>query len=235
MFGVMYITLTGLIDSMVPTSGPWAILGKLLSYIVKLAPILWWALPAGPVGRLPTSPQEPPPQVGSLTGTHLMLFAPVLERLDSVMVKVAVYSLATPWSALYMPVFIDTSSNLPLQIIYIRTILLDNSVINHSLAGGPLEEKFWAEFNYENLETRDIDVNPVSSGTKFELETLVGCISLFESNINSLTNSSALCKEEKLVNSSQSEAEKGSDDVANCCLPLEGSVVNSFNLETVKC
>ncbi|KAJ9060583.1 hypothetical protein DSO57_1029261 [Entomophthora muscae] len=59
-FGVMYITLTGLIDSMVPTSGPWAILGKLLSYIVKLAPILWWALPAGPAGRPPASPQEPP-------------------------------------------------------------------------------------------------------------------------------------------------------------------------------
>ncbi|KAJ9088081.1 hypothetical protein DSO57_1026732 [Entomophthora muscae] len=59
-FGVMYITLTGLIDSMVPTSGPWAILGKLLSYIVKLAPILWWALPAGPAGCPPASPQEPP-------------------------------------------------------------------------------------------------------------------------------------------------------------------------------
>ncbi|KAJ9066367.1 hypothetical protein DSO57_1010319 [Entomophthora muscae] len=69
-FGVMYITLTGLIDSMVPTSGLWAILGKLLSYIVKLAPILWWALPAGPAGRLPASSQEPPtgwiPDKGSL-------------------------------------------------------------------------------------------------------------------------------------------------------------------------
>ncbi|KAJ9067814.1 hypothetical protein DSO57_1035364 [Entomophthora muscae] len=59
-FGVMYITFTGLIDSMVPTSGPWAVLGKLLSYIIKLAPILWWALPAGPAGRLPASSQEPP-------------------------------------------------------------------------------------------------------------------------------------------------------------------------------
>ncbi|KAJ9069029.1 hypothetical protein DSO57_1022650 [Entomophthora muscae] len=59
-FGVMYITLTGLIDSMVPTIGPWAVLGKLSSYIVKLAPILWWALPAGPAGRLPASSQEPP-------------------------------------------------------------------------------------------------------------------------------------------------------------------------------
>ncbi|KAJ9083361.1 hypothetical protein DSO57_1035442 [Entomophthora muscae] len=58
-FGVMYITLTSLIDSMVPTSRPWDILRKSLSYIVKLAPILWWALPSGPVGRLPASSHEP--------------------------------------------------------------------------------------------------------------------------------------------------------------------------------
>ncbi|KAJ9074963.1 hypothetical protein DSO57_1001437 [Entomophthora muscae] len=56
-FGVMYITLTGLIDSMVPASRPWALLGKSLSYIVKLAPILWWALLAGPAGCLPESSQ----------------------------------------------------------------------------------------------------------------------------------------------------------------------------------
>ncbi|KAJ9059447.1 hypothetical protein DSO57_1002026 [Entomophthora muscae] len=58
-FGVLYITLTDLIDSMVPTSRPWAILGKSLSYIVKLAPILWWALPYGPAGCPPASSQEP--------------------------------------------------------------------------------------------------------------------------------------------------------------------------------
>ncbi|KAJ9071654.1 hypothetical protein DSO57_1034861 [Entomophthora muscae] len=40
-FGVMYITLTILIDYM-------------------LAPILWWALPAGPLGCLPASSQETP-------------------------------------------------------------------------------------------------------------------------------------------------------------------------------
>ncbi|KAJ9066621.1 hypothetical protein DSO57_1007696 [Entomophthora muscae] len=67
-FGVMYITLTGLIDSMVPVSGPWAVLGKLLSYIVKLAPILWWALSAGPAGRLPASSQEPP--IGWIPDRH---------------------------------------------------------------------------------------------------------------------------------------------------------------------
>ncbi|KAJ9089598.1 hypothetical protein DSO57_1011436 [Entomophthora muscae] len=70
-FGVMYITLTGLVHSMVPTSGPWAILGKLLYYIVKLAPILWWALLAGPslLGPRAVHPRvlQNPPQVGSLT------------------------------------------------------------------------------------------------------------------------------------------------------------------------
>ncbi|KAJ9073289.1 hypothetical protein DSO57_1018005 [Entomophthora muscae] len=67
LFGAMYIILTGLVDSMVPSNGPWAILGKPLSYIVKLAPILWWALPSGPMGHLPASSQEPPPRDGPLT------------------------------------------------------------------------------------------------------------------------------------------------------------------------
>ncbi|KAJ9085963.1 hypothetical protein DSO57_1009013 [Entomophthora muscae] len=60
LFKVMYITLTGLVDSMVPSNSPWAILDKSLSYIVNLAPILWWALPSGPVGCLPASSQKPP-------------------------------------------------------------------------------------------------------------------------------------------------------------------------------
>ncbi|KAJ9064902.1 hypothetical protein DSO57_1025429 [Entomophthora muscae] len=47
LFGVLYITLTGLVDSMVPNSGPWSLLRRSVSYIIKLAPILWWALPAG--------------------------------------------------------------------------------------------------------------------------------------------------------------------------------------------
>ncbi|KAJ9053991.1 hypothetical protein DSO57_1019169 [Entomophthora muscae] len=48
LFGVLYITLTGMIDTMVPNSGPWSLLGQYVSYIIKLAPILWWALPSGP-------------------------------------------------------------------------------------------------------------------------------------------------------------------------------------------
>ncbi|KAJ9061310.1 hypothetical protein DSO57_1021882 [Entomophthora muscae] len=60
LFGVIYITLTGLVDSMVPSNGPWAILDKSLSYIVKLAPIIWQAIPSGPADHLPANSQEPP-------------------------------------------------------------------------------------------------------------------------------------------------------------------------------
>ncbi|KAJ9073599.1 hypothetical protein DSO57_1014585 [Entomophthora muscae] len=49
LFGVLYITLTGMIDTMVPNSGLWSLLEQSVSYIIKLAPILWWALPSGPV------------------------------------------------------------------------------------------------------------------------------------------------------------------------------------------
>ncbi|KAJ9074764.1 hypothetical protein DSO57_1003418 [Entomophthora muscae] len=47
LFGVLYITLTGMVDFMIPTSEPWSLLRQYISYIIKLAPILWWALPAG--------------------------------------------------------------------------------------------------------------------------------------------------------------------------------------------
>ncbi|KAJ9064913.1 hypothetical protein DSO57_1025439 [Entomophthora muscae] len=44
LFGIVYITLTGVIDTIVPTVGLWLWLGKSISYLIKLAPILWWAL-----------------------------------------------------------------------------------------------------------------------------------------------------------------------------------------------
>ncbi|KAJ9056021.1 hypothetical protein DSO57_1037396 [Entomophthora muscae] len=59
LFGVFYLTLAGLVNSMVPTNRPWALLRKLFSYIVKLAPILWWALSSGPVGCLPVNSPKP--------------------------------------------------------------------------------------------------------------------------------------------------------------------------------
>ncbi|KAJ9055433.1 hypothetical protein DSO57_1003930 [Entomophthora muscae] len=47
LFGVLYVTLTGMVDNIVPNSGPWSLLGQSVSYIIKLAPIIWWALPSG--------------------------------------------------------------------------------------------------------------------------------------------------------------------------------------------
>ncbi|KAJ9065885.1 hypothetical protein DSO57_1015121 [Entomophthora muscae] len=54
----MSTQLFGMVDSMVPTSGPWSLLGRSMSYIIKLAPILWWALSAGlsqPHSELPNA------------------------------------------------------------------------------------------------------------------------------------------------------------------------------------
>ncbi|KAJ9059713.1 hypothetical protein DSO57_1038611 [Entomophthora muscae] len=46
LFGIMYITLTGVVDTIVPAAGLWSWVGKSASYLLKLAPLLWWALPA---------------------------------------------------------------------------------------------------------------------------------------------------------------------------------------------
>ncbi|KAJ9068507.1 hypothetical protein DSO57_1027940 [Entomophthora muscae] len=47
-----------LVDSMVPNSGTWSLFRKSLSYIIKLAPILWWALPTGPAVPCPEPPSD---------------------------------------------------------------------------------------------------------------------------------------------------------------------------------
>ncbi|KAJ9073095.1 hypothetical protein DSO57_1020128 [Entomophthora muscae] len=61
LIGVFYIALTALFDPMVLANGPWVLLEKSLPYVVKLAPILWKALPTGLGGCLPTSPPDPSP------------------------------------------------------------------------------------------------------------------------------------------------------------------------------
>ncbi|KAJ9048965.1 hypothetical protein DSO57_1029361 [Entomophthora muscae] len=65
LFGVLYITLTGLVNYIVPVNSPWSLRGKYLSYFVKLALIIQWAVPTGPVGRLPVFLNLP--QASSLT------------------------------------------------------------------------------------------------------------------------------------------------------------------------
>ncbi|KAJ9082704.1 hypothetical protein DSO57_1002221 [Entomophthora muscae] len=56
--GVLYLALTGLIDSALPAAGPWAVAGKALSYLVKLGPIIWWAMPVP--ASTPLSPTGAP-------------------------------------------------------------------------------------------------------------------------------------------------------------------------------
>ncbi|KAJ9058285.1 hypothetical protein DSO57_1013771 [Entomophthora muscae] len=42
---VLYLALTGLIDSALPAARPWAVAEKALSYLIKLGLIIWWAMP----------------------------------------------------------------------------------------------------------------------------------------------------------------------------------------------
>ncbi|KAJ9054399.1 hypothetical protein DSO57_1015215 [Entomophthora muscae] len=46
MFGIVYIILTGVIDTIIPAAGLWSWVRKSFSYLFKLAPLLWWTLPA---------------------------------------------------------------------------------------------------------------------------------------------------------------------------------------------
>ncbi|KAJ9065122.1 hypothetical protein DSO57_1023005 [Entomophthora muscae] len=75
LFGVLYITLTGMVDSMIPTYGPWSLLGQSMSYVIKLAPILWWALP--------TSLAQPRPKLSNASTYAWFLDRRTQERVSS--------------------------------------------------------------------------------------------------------------------------------------------------------
>ncbi|KAJ9051512.1 hypothetical protein DSO57_1039825 [Entomophthora muscae] len=62
LFGIVYKTLTGVIDTIVPAASPWLWLGKSMSYLIKLAPILWWALPTQSATRQFPDASEPASQ-----------------------------------------------------------------------------------------------------------------------------------------------------------------------------
>ncbi|KAJ9080887.1 hypothetical protein DSO57_1020100 [Entomophthora muscae] len=49
---VLTNTLTGVIDTIILATGPWSWVGKSLSYIFKLAPLLWGALPTKILARV---------------------------------------------------------------------------------------------------------------------------------------------------------------------------------------
>ncbi|KAJ9088653.1 hypothetical protein DSO57_1020984 [Entomophthora muscae] len=59
--GIAYIALAGLVDTMVPAAGPWALVGQSASYLIKLAPLLWWALPSTQQSKLAAEANSPFP------------------------------------------------------------------------------------------------------------------------------------------------------------------------------
>ncbi|KAJ9070844.1 hypothetical protein DSO57_1003307 [Entomophthora muscae] len=67
LFGIVYITLTGMIDTIIPAAGPWSWVGKSASYLLNLAPFLWWALPAKNPAQFTPENDTWPPKTGSLT------------------------------------------------------------------------------------------------------------------------------------------------------------------------
>ncbi|KAJ9058369.1 hypothetical protein DSO57_1013035 [Entomophthora muscae] len=44
LFGLVYIILTGVVNTIVLAASLWSWVGKSASYLLKLAPLLWWAL-----------------------------------------------------------------------------------------------------------------------------------------------------------------------------------------------
>ncbi|KAJ9050650.1 hypothetical protein DSO57_1012618 [Entomophthora muscae] len=44
LFGIVYFTLTGVIDTIIPAASPWSWVGKSASYLLKLIPLLWGIL-----------------------------------------------------------------------------------------------------------------------------------------------------------------------------------------------
>ncbi|KAJ9057580.1 hypothetical protein DSO57_1021269 [Entomophthora muscae] len=62
LFGIVYITLTGVVDTIVLAAGQWSWLGKSASYLLKLAPLLWWALPAKNLAQVTSKTGGPPTQ-----------------------------------------------------------------------------------------------------------------------------------------------------------------------------
>ncbi|KAJ9065102.1 hypothetical protein DSO57_1023312 [Entomophthora muscae] len=78
LFGIAYIILTGVIDTIILSAGLWSWVGNYASYLLKLAPLLWWALPAKKPAQVTPendglASQDWVPYIGGLlTGTYLV-------------------------------------------------------------------------------------------------------------------------------------------------------------------
>ncbi|KAJ9086194.1 hypothetical protein DSO57_1006705 [Entomophthora muscae] len=67
---IAYITLAGLVDTMIPAAGPWALVGQSSSYLIKLAPLLWWALPSSQPSKLADEANSPSPGMSTAPETN---------------------------------------------------------------------------------------------------------------------------------------------------------------------
>ncbi|KAJ9062845.1 hypothetical protein DSO57_1006293 [Entomophthora muscae] len=85
--GVLYLALTVLIDSALPEAGTWAMAGKALSYLVKLGPIIWWAMPVPAL--TPPSPTGAP---------HYSWYPETLNHFGKTPAFVFTFSLSCFWS-----------------------------------------------------------------------------------------------------------------------------------------
>ncbi|KAJ9066786.1 hypothetical protein DSO57_1006077 [Entomophthora muscae] len=65
--GIAYMTLAGLVNTMVPSTRPWALVGQSASYLIKLASLLWWAHPSSQQSKLAAKANRTPLGCGILT------------------------------------------------------------------------------------------------------------------------------------------------------------------------
>ncbi|KAJ9089741.1 hypothetical protein DSO57_1009745 [Entomophthora muscae] len=86
--GIAYITLAGLVDTMVPSIRPWALIGQSSSYLIKLAPLLWWAIPSSQQSKL----------AAKANGTPTGIWYPDIWALPSEDFSVKISSLSVPES-----------------------------------------------------------------------------------------------------------------------------------------
>ncbi|KAJ9075772.1 hypothetical protein DSO57_1032507 [Entomophthora muscae] len=69
--GVAYIILAELVNTMVPAAVPWALVGQSASYLIKLAPLLWWTLPSSQQSKLASEASRPSPGTQYPDKNHL--------------------------------------------------------------------------------------------------------------------------------------------------------------------
>ncbi|KAJ9059703.1 hypothetical protein DSO57_1038722 [Entomophthora muscae] len=62
LFGIVYIIFTWVIDTIILATSLWSWVGNSTSYLFKLAPLLWWALPAKNLAQVTPENDRPAAQ-----------------------------------------------------------------------------------------------------------------------------------------------------------------------------